>query len=114
MSLSADPWWNIVNGLYAWPMVCALTGYAAQYLDRPSDTLAHLNEAVLPIYVLHQPILLFAAYCIFPLGLPRTDEALAIVIVTAAACFAIYETVIRPFAIMRILFGLKRNTQNLT
>jgi surface polysaccharide O-acyltransferase-like enzyme len=102
-----DPWWSIVNGLYAWPMVCALAGFAAEYLNRPSRTLSHLNEAVLPIYVLHQPILLFAAYYVFPLRLPLPLEAASIAVLTASGCFLIYETVIRPFGIMRFLFGLK-------
>lgn len=102
-----DPWWTFFNGLYAWPMICALAGFAAAYLNRPSRTLSHLNEAVLPIYVLHQPILLFAAYYIFPLALPLPAEALAIAVITAAGCFLIYEIAIRPFAVSRFLFGLK-------
>ena len=102
-----DPWWSIVNGLYAWPMVCALAGFAAEYLNRPSRLLSHLNEAVLPIYVLHQPILLFAAYYLFPRHLPLPMEFSVIAATTAAGCFLIYETVIRPFGIMRFLFGLK-------
>jgi glucan biosynthesis protein C len=102
-----DPYWSIVNGLYAWTVICALAGYAAAYLNRPSMALSHLNEAVLPIYVLHQPILLFAAFYFFPLRLPLPIEAFAIATVTAAGCFLIYETAIRPFAIMRFLFGLK-------
>ena len=112
MSVVNDPWWNVFNGLYAWPMVCALVGYAAEYLDAPSAALSHLNEAVLPIYILHQPILLYAAYYIFPLGLPRSDEALAIALVTAAGCFLIYEAIIRPFGPLRFLFGLKPNPQS--
>jgi len=102
-----DPWWSIFNGLYAWPMLCALAGFAAEHLNRPSRTLSHLNEAVLPIYVLHQPILLFAAYYLFPLHLPLPTEFAAIAATTAAGCFLVYETVIRPFGIMRFLFGLK-------
>jgi hypothetical protein len=106
-SVINDPWWSIVNGLYAWPTICTLAGYAAAYLNRPSRTLSHLNEAVLPIYVLHQPILLFAAYYLFPLGLPLPAEAAVIAATTAAGCFLIYETVIRTFDTMRFLFGLK-------
>jgi hypothetical protein len=102
-----DPWWSIVNGFYAWPMICALAGYAAAYLNRPSGILSHLNEAVLPIYVLHQPILLFAAYYQFPQRLPLPVEASAIAATTAAGCFLIYESAIRPFGATRFLFGLK-------
>ena len=107
MSLVNDPWWNVVNGLYAWPMVCGLAGFAAQHLNRPSRALSHLNEAVLPIYVLHQPLLLFAAYYIFPQRLPLPLEAAVIAAITATGCFLIYEALIRPVGILRFLFGLK-------
>ncbi|HEX2591523.1 MAG TPA: acyltransferase family protein [Rhizomicrobium sp.] len=105
-----DPWWSLFNGLYAWPMICALAGFAAAHLNRPSAMLSHLNEAVLPIYVLHQPILLFSAYYLFPLHLPLPAEAAAITLITAAGCFLIYEVLIRPFALCRFLFGLKPRT----
>jgi surface polysaccharide O-acyltransferase-like enzyme len=100
-------WYQIVYGLYAWAAICALVGYAGQYLNRPSALLTHLNEAVLPIYVLHQPILLIAAYFIFPLHLPLAAEAAALAAITGFGSFAIYEVLIRPFRIPRILFGLK-------
>lgn len=106
-----DPTWSIANGLYAWPAICTLAGYAAAYINGPSALLSHLNEAVLPIYVLHQPVLLFAAFYFFPLRLPLPVEGLAIAAITAAGCFLIYETLIRPFAIMRFLFGLKPRPQ---
>jgi hypothetical protein len=102
-----DPWWSIFNGLYAWPMICALIGYAAVWLNRPSRVLSHLNEAVLPIYVLHFPILLAVAYYLFPLRLPLLIEALLIALITAGGCFLIYEAFIRPFNVCRFLFGLK-------
>jgi len=114
--LGNDPWWSIFQGLYAWPMICALAGFAVEYLNRPSRMLSHLNEAVLPIYVLHQPILLFAADYLFPRHLPLPIEFAAISVITATGCFLVYETVIRPFGIMRFLFGLKpksaANTQS--
>ena len=102
-----DPWWSIVSGLYAWAAICALCGYAYRYLNRPSTLLGHLNEAVLPIYVLHQPILLVAAYWIFPLRLPLGAEAASLAAITGLGSFAIYEIAIRPLPPMRFLFGLK-------
>jgi peptidoglycan/LPS O-acetylase OafA/YrhL len=105
-----DPWWSAVSGLYAWATICALCGYAYAWLNRPSRLLSHLNEAVLPIYILHQPVLLFAAYTIFPLHLPVGVEATAIIAATAAGVFAFYELAIRPFAVTRFLFGLRVRT----
>ncbi len=69
--------------------------------------LSHLNEAVLPVYVLHQPILLLAAYCVFPLGLPVPVEAAVLVAITGLGSLAIYEVAIRPFGVSRFLFGVK-------
>ena len=99
--------WSALEGFYGWMAVCALCGYAAQYLNRPSAVLSHLNEAVLPIYVLHQPILLIAAFALFPLRLPLPQEAALLAAITGGGALLIYETAIRPFGIMRFLFGLK-------
>ena len=102
-----DPAWNALDGLYGWMAICALAGYAHQYLNRPSAPLTHLNEAVLPVYVLHQPVLLVAAFYVFPLHLPLAEEAALLVAITGLGSLALYEAAIRPFGIMRFLFGLK-------
>jgi glucan biosynthesis protein C len=106
-SISDGLVWSAVSGLYGWAAICAVCGFAHRYLDQPSALLSHLNEAVLPIYVLHQPILLLAAYCVFPLRLPLPIEGLLLAGVTGLGSLAIYEAAIRPFAIPRFLFGLK-------
>lgn len=99
--------WAVTTSLYAWAMIGALCGYAQTYLNESSALLARLNEAILPVYVLHQPILLISAYLIFPLRWPLPLETAALAGITGFGAFAIYETAIRPFALMRILFGLK-------
>ncbi len=99
--------WCITSSLYAWTMIGALCGYAQQHLNKASASLSHFNEAILPIYVLHQPILLICAYYLFPVRLPVALEAFLLVVVTSAGALAIYELAIRPFSVMRVLFGLK-------
>lgn len=106
-SLTNGPVWSVISGLYAWAAICAICGYASRYLDRQSALLSHLNTAVLPVYVLHQPILLIAAYWIFPLHLPMPMEILLLAGVTLFGSLALYESVIRPFAISRFLFGVR-------
>ena len=102
-----DPAWSVVSGLYAWAAICALCGFATAFLNRGSALLTHLNQAVLPIYVLHQPILLVTAYWLFPLSLPVPVEVLLLAAATGLGSFGIYEALIRPFAVTRFLFGLK-------
>ena len=109
---TADPLWSAIgwsaaSGAYAWAMICALCGYAAGWFNRPSALLSHLNEAILPVYVLHQPILLIAAWFIFPRHWPLPLEITALVFITALGSLSIYEVLIRPFAVTRFLFGLR-------
>ena len=109
MDLAASAlWWSAATSLYAWAMIGALCGYALQHLNKESPLLSHLNEAILPIYVLHQPILLIAAFHIFPLRLFLPLEVLLLIGITGLGTIGIYELLIRPFPIMRVLFGLKR------
>jgi surface polysaccharide O-acyltransferase-like enzyme len=104
--------WSAVSGLYGWVAICAICGFAYRHLDRPSPLLSHLNEGVLPVYVLHQPILLLLAYCVFPLKLPLPIEGALLAGMTGLGAFAVYESAIRPFAISRFLFGLKPKSPN--
>lgn len=104
--------WSITTSLYAWTMMGALCGYALQHLNKGSSLLSHLNEAILPIYVLHQPILLIGAFYLFPLKLPLSLQALLLLSITAVGALAIYELVIRPFPLIRVLFGLKSRSSD--
>lgn len=99
--------WGLLTGLFGWCAILAVSGFAARHLDRPSALLSYLNEAILPVYVLHQPVLLVAAYFVFPLGLPVFVEAVGLLATTFAASFAIYEVLIRRLPLMRFSFGLK-------
>ena len=102
-----DPVWSAVSGLYAWAVMCTLCGFAKAAVNRPSPLLSYLNEAVLPIYVLHQPILLVAAFWLFPLHLPVPVEVILLTVVTGLGSLVIYQTCIRPFRVSRFLFGLR-------
>ncbi|MDB5733512.1 MAG: acyltransferase family protein [Alphaproteobacteria bacterium] len=99
--------YDILSGLFGWAALLAICGYAARYLNRPSALLSYANTAILPVYVLHQPILIAAAWLLFPHALPLPLEAALLAAVTAILSVGIYHLMIRPFGVMRLLFGLK-------
>jgi surface polysaccharide O-acyltransferase-like enzyme len=106
------PFWDgivfgIIDGVYGWTVVLTLIGYAAGMLDQRSRALTYLTDAILPVYVVHQPIMLVAAYLMFPLSLPVFAEALLLVLVTAFGSLAVYEVLVRRWTLPRLLFGLK-------
>lgn len=99
--------YRIAEGAYGGMAVFAIAGFAAQLLNRSSSTLRYLNEAVLPVYVLHQPAMLIAAFLLFPWQLPIVIEVAAITLVTALVPLFVHHVAIKPWRAMRILFGLK-------
>ncbi|NKB99142.1 MAG: acyltransferase family protein [Pseudomonadales bacterium] len=99
--------YGTVSGLYGWSVVLTLSGYAAAYLNRSSRALSYLTDAVLPIYVVHQPVLLIAAYWLLPLSLPLIVEVALLGVITGLGSVLIYEVVARRLLVTRFLFGLK-------
>jgi glucan biosynthesis protein C len=109
----ADPFWDgiayaVIAGIYGWVVVLALAGYAAEHLNRSSGLLSYLTEAVLPIYVVHQPILLIAAFFLFPAAMPVALEVALLIAITGVGSLAVYQFLVRRFSVMRFLFGLKK------
>lgn len=108
----ADPFWDgiayaCLKGVYGWSVILCLAGYAAEYLNKPSAALTYLTEAVLPVYVLHQPVLLVTAYVLLPLALPLFAEVALLILATGVGSFLGYEVFARRGRLLRFAFGLK-------
>jgi surface polysaccharide O-acyltransferase-like enzyme len=108
---SGAPVWTaayrVFEGIYGWLAVLAIFGLARRSLDHASAALSYLTDAVLPVYVLHQPVLLTAAWLLFPLRIPLPVEAGLLVLATGGGSLAAYHLLIRPWRPVRIAFGLR-------
>jgi peptidoglycan/LPS O-acetylase OafA/YrhL len=67
----------------------------------------YANEAVLPFYLLHEPVIVAAAWFIVRWHAPITGKYAALVIASFAATLALYETLVWRFRATRLLFGMK-------
>jgi hypothetical protein len=95
-----------LNYLYVWTAIAAVLGWGHQYLNRPFRWLPYAREAVFPWYVLHQSIMLAAAYWLIPLRLGGLPEALLVLACTVGGCALLHEFAIRRSRWLRPLFGL--------
>jgi glucan biosynthesis protein C len=93
--------------IVAWSWVLGLVGYGKQYLNRPHRSLAYLNQAVYPFYILHQTIIVILAYYIVKTNDTVIMKYIYTVGVTLFFTMGIYDLFIRPYAITRFLFGMK-------
>ncbi len=96
-----------LRGLAAWCCVLAALGFGMKYLNFSLPFLSHANEAVLPFYILHQTVLLTVGYFVVQWPIPDLLKWGTILLTSLAIIMGIYESLIRPFNVMRFLFGLK-------
>ena len=94
-------------GLGAWCWVLAILGLAAQRLRFGTPFLATANEAVLPFYILHQTVLLTVGYFVVRWAMPDLARWALIFAISLAICLGVYWFLIRPFNVLRFLFGMK-------
>ena len=63
-----------VSGLDQLAWVLTAIGFCTRRLNRGSAALAYFTEAALPVYVLHQTLIVYAVYHLAHLGHGRTDR----------------------------------------
>lgn len=81
-------------GLAAWSWVLAIIGFGANHLRSDRPYLAHLNEGVLPFYVMHQTVLLTVGYFIVDTSLSSFAKWGLIAGISLAVCAGLYEALI--------------------
>ncbi len=98
--------YRFLKALNYWAWICALLGWARHSLRFTNPFLRYANEAVLPVYILHQSITLVLGYYILPLKMGLWTKFAMATFGTYLIAIALYE-VIRRVAFLRPLFGLK-------
>lgn len=98
---------NVLFAITQWGVVCAALGFASRHLRNADTPLKrYLNDAIFPVYMAHQTILVLALFVLAPRGLPMWIEPPVLILITFAASLAIYE-VVRRINLIRPLWGLK-------
>lgn len=87
-------------------MIMALLGFARQHLATADSPMRRtLTEAIFPFYIIHQTIIVVAAYNLNKLHMPVGLEAALLVILTTGGCGLTY-LIVRRIPILRPVFGL--------
>jgi len=98
----------VLRPVAAWAWVFGLIGYGKQYLNRKHRVLGYLNQAVYPFYILHQTVMVILVYYITQF---HNDTIMMKYLFTIGMTFfitvGIFHFFIKPYAVMRFLFGMK-------
>jgi peptidoglycan/LPS O-acetylase OafA/YrhL len=93
--------------LTAWLWVFALLGYGKRYLNKTAAVQSYINSAVYPFYILHQTVIVVIAWYVVKTNDTILLKYAFVVVTTFLITVAVYHLFIRPFTLMRFLFGVK-------
>jgi len=96
----------LLRSLACFGWVLTICGFAANHLNHTNRFLKYGNEALLPFYIIHQPLMLLTGYFITKTTFTPFVKYLLIAIVSFALVMICYQFIIRKFKWLRLLFGM--------
>jgi len=98
-------WWAIAT-LDTWCWIVVMWFIGMRFLDVSNRWLRYAQEAVVPFYVFHQPVIVAISFYVVQWQVGVTLKMLVIFVGSLAVTLAIVE-LIRRIPPLRLLFGMK-------
>lgn len=94
------------RAIQGWSAIVALLGIADRFWNRDHRWRATLTEAVFPVYIIHQTIIVLLGWWLLRFALPPLAEFAILVAATVAGCWLFYRLG-REVPGLRVLIGLR-------
>jgi len=91
----------------SWFWVITVIAFGQHYLNRPHPWLSKINEGLYPFYILHQSVIISIGYFVCQRPWSIGVKFWSVSLLTLLSCVGFYLLCIRPFNVMRLLFGVK-------
>lgn len=102
---------DVIAIFVSWFTVITIVAYGQHYLNKPHPWLSKISEGLYPFYILHQSVIIAIGYYVCQLDWGIGAKYWSISLLTLASCVGFYLLLIRPFNVMRFLFGMKKKQQ---
>ena len=93
----------------AWCWCVTMLYVGMRFLDFSNQWTRYGQEAILPFYVLHQPVIFAIAFYVVQWQAGVTIKMLVVTLGSFVVTAALYELLVRRVAPLRALFGMKRS-----
>jgi len=94
------------QGFMTWFFLIALLGYGRQFLNFTNRFLKYVSEASYPVYILHQTMIVIIGYYVVQWDTSILAKFVAIVCISLAVTFLVYDLLIKRIGVVRFLFGM--------
>jgi surface polysaccharide O-acyltransferase-like enzyme len=98
--------YRIIWGFSCWFWLVALLSIGARFFNFANRLLVYANEAVLPIYILHQTVIVIATFFIIKLSLPILPALILVTFCAFAGSIIIYDLIVKRIKLVYYPFGL--------
>ncbi|HMH23496.1 MAG TPA: acyltransferase family protein [Puia sp.] len=99
--------YEALGAMNSWAWVLAAIGYGKKYLNKRHRALDYLNQAVYPFYILHQTVILVLVFYVVKVKESIGMKYAFTVVLTFLLSMGIFHLFVKPFPLMRFLFGMK-------
>ncbi|MCW3119509.1 MAG: acyltransferase [Chitinophagaceae bacterium] len=96
-----------LSSIHIWSLILSVSGFAKRHLNFTNRFLKYANQAVYPFYILHQTLIVAFGYYVVQWPFPIFIKLLVLIILCFSSLVLIYQFLIKPFMLPRILYGLK-------
>lgn len=97
---------SLMKALAGWFSLVAVLGFGRRHLSAPHSSLRYAGEAVLPFYILHQPVIVLLAYIMLSWDLSIAAKYAIVLGAGFASIMLVYEFAVRRHNALRFLFGM--------
>jgi peptidoglycan/LPS O-acetylase OafA/YrhL len=94
--------------LATWGWIVGLLWLGGRLLNFTNRFLVHVNEMVLPFYILHQAVIVIVAYFVVQTGLAIPFKYGITAVISLAVIVALYELLVSRIGVLRFLFGMRK------
>jgi len=98
--------WTLIT-IDGWCWVLFLLSLGMRKLNFSNATLDYSKQAILPVFILHQPVIIVIAFYVVQMQIGILVKLPIVVLGSLAISLALYEYVIRYLGVFRLLFGMK-------
>ena len=99
--------WHLARACHGWWWTVGLLYLADRHLGRPSRIMDYCNEAVLPFYILHQPVIVALGFLLRSVPIPVAVKFPLLLALAFACTVALYHGAVRPVDWLRFLCGMR-------
>jgi glucan biosynthesis protein C len=104
-------WWGLF-AVCGWCWTAFTLFIGMRFLNFSNRLLRYGQEAIVPFFVVHQPVIIVIAYFVVQLNAALVPKLLIVVIGSFLVSLALYQLVIRRVGVLRVTFGMKQGSKD--